>query len=194
MRDRIQCLKCGNFFYRNNKGVVCPTCIQKDSKEYYTQKICNLEVKLAESEEEIKEWIAVRDDKNNIINKQTEKINQLKQQLAEKEKESHNVYPFIKKYDNGIFVEYNVVCEREGIVSTTCFGKNKEMAEDYLKSLGKPKTISFNQDKIELLERLKEDFETILDKAIKNCSMNERYYDQIFDKLDELITELKEKL
>lgn len=50
-----------------------------------------------------------------------------------------------------------------------------------------------NQDKIELLERMKEDFETILDKAIKNCSMNERYYDQIFDRLDELITELKEK-
>jgi predicted RNase H-like nuclease (RuvC/YqgF family) len=50
-------------------------------------KIANLEAKLAESEKEIKEWIAVRDDKNNVINKQTEKINQLKQQLAEKEKE-----------------------------------------------------------------------------------------------------------
>lgn len=45
----------------------------------------DLEAKLAESEKEIKEWIAVRDDKNNVINKQTEKINQLKQQLATQE-------------------------------------------------------------------------------------------------------------
>lgn len=55
----------------------------------------DLEAKLAESEEEIKEWIAVRDDKNKIINNQTEKINQLKQQLAEKEEElkkSRNEY------------------------------------------------------------------------------------------------------
>ena len=49
------------------------------------KQISDLEAKLEESEKEIKEWIAVRDDKNNVINKQTEKINQLKQQLAEKD-------------------------------------------------------------------------------------------------------------
>lgn len=54
---------------------------------YKLNKISDIEAKLAESEKEIKEWIAVRDDKNNVINKQTEKINQLKQQLTEKDKQ-----------------------------------------------------------------------------------------------------------
>lgn len=59
----------------------------------------------------------------------------LKQQLEEKEKEISKLYPFVKKYHNGIFVEYNVVYERDGIVATTTFGRNKEMAYNYLKSL-----------------------------------------------------------
>ncbi len=60
-------------------------------------KITDLEAKLAEKErdfdllmlsknEEINEWIAVRDDKNKVIDRQTDKINELKQQLAEKDK------------------------------------------------------------------------------------------------------------
>ena len=63
------------------------TCYYQQLVEIKTNQISDLEPKLAESEKEIKEWIAVRDDKNNVINKQTKKINQLKQQLAEKEKE-----------------------------------------------------------------------------------------------------------
>ena len=53
--------------------------------EQLKNQISDLEAKLAESEKEINEWIAVRDDKNNVINKQTEKINQLKQQLEKSE-------------------------------------------------------------------------------------------------------------
>lgn len=65
----------------------------------------DLEAKLVESESEIKEWIAVRDDKNNVINKQTEKINQLKQQLAEKEKEIESKQRTINALQNGLCVD-----------------------------------------------------------------------------------------
>lgn len=64
----------------------------------------------------------------NLIDSMAQQIEDLKNQLKHK-------YPYINKYDNGIFVEYNVVYEREGIVATTCFGKNKELAEKYLKQL-----------------------------------------------------------
>lgn len=78
----------------------------------YEKKISDLEAKLAESKdcnnmlykcltekdieietqkEEINEWIAVRDDKNKVIDRQTDKINELKQRLAEKEKEIEEV-------------------------------------------------------------------------------------------------------
>ena len=69
---------------------ICEILNQQDAK------ITDLEAKLAEEErdfnllmlsknEEINEWIAVRDDKNKIIDRQTDKIKELKQQLAEKE-------------------------------------------------------------------------------------------------------------
>lgn len=64
----------------------------------------------------------------NLIDSMAQQIEDLKNQLKHK-------YPYINKYDNGIFVEYNVVYEREGIVATTCFGKNKELAENYLRQL-----------------------------------------------------------
>ena len=61
-------------------------------------KISNLEAKFAEKErdfdllmlsknEEINEWIAIRDDKNKVIDRQTDKIQELKQQLAVSESE-----------------------------------------------------------------------------------------------------------
>ena len=92
MRDRIKCLKCEKFFYRNNKSVVCPTCIQKDSKEYYTKKIADLEAKLAESEEKCKKAY-----QEGLLQKQFDKdaeIMQLKQQLEtlEKERELDNSF------------------------------------------------------------------------------------------------------
>lgn len=67
--------------------------------------------------------------------KQNQRIAELEEQLHELGKEKKRVYPFVKKYDNGIFIEYNVIYEREGLVSTMCFGKNKEMAYKFLKEL-----------------------------------------------------------
>ena len=44
-----------------------------------------------------------------------------------------------------------------------------------------------NQDTITLLETLKKNFEDIFDKALKHCSVNERYYDQVIDEVDKFI-------
>ena len=53
-----------------------------------------------------------------------------------------------------------------------------------------------NQDKIsfavEQLEKVLDITENILDDAIKNCSLNESYYDTLLDKIDNQIKQLKE--
>ena len=80
-----------------------------------------------------KYWLLL--DKDKTIAEQQQRIAELEKQLHELEEEQKRVYPFVKKYDNGIFIEYNVIYEREGLVSTMCFGKNKEMAYKFLKEL-----------------------------------------------------------
>ena len=99
-------------------------------------KITDLEAKLAEKEVELElaRNTSINTNKMDIIHLQAENL-ELKQQLAEKEKEISQLYPFVKEHNNGNFIEYNVIYERDGIVATTTFGKNKEMAYDYLKSL-----------------------------------------------------------
>ena len=54
---------------------------ESDARKRFVEEVKKLKQQLSESEKEIKEWVAVRDDKNKVINKQTEKINQLKQQI-----------------------------------------------------------------------------------------------------------------
>ena len=71
-----------------------------------------------------------------ILNSQAQRIVELENQLREKEQ----IYPFMKVYKKGEFISYNVVNETLGIVTTITFGDNKEMAEEYLKSLGGSKT------------------------------------------------------
>lgn len=108
MRDRIKCLKCEKFFYRNNKSVVCPTCIQKDSKEYYTKKIADLEAKLAE----LREQITILDEENSktfmkSVNAWRENA-ELKQQLAESEDKIKKAYQeglLQKQFDKDMEIE-----------------------------------------------------------------------------------------
>lgn len=56
----------------------------------------------------------------------------------------------------------------------------------------------FYQDKIsfavEQFEKVKEFAEDILDDAIKNCSLNESYYDNLLDYIDKQIEELKKEM
>ena len=127
------------------------------------QHITDLEAKLAESESKVKvkdychsTYQRIQLDYDKLKNDYDKKVKllseifdnkrklqfefyQLKQQLAEKDKEISQLYPFVKEHNNGNFIEYNVVYEKNGIVATTTFGRNKEMAYDYLKLLKKGK-------------------------------------------------------
>ena len=73
--------------------------------------------------------------------------------------------------------------------------KDKEIS--VLKSQLCLSTISQSKDQdkisfcIEQLEKVKEFAEDILDDAIKNCSLNESYYDNLLDKIDNQIASLK---
>ena len=134
---------------------------------------------------------------NKIMKDQSKKIAGLGAKLEEKDREITNVYPFLKEYDNGVFTEYNVVYERDGIVATTCFGKNKEMAYEYLKTLRndiKPvltTTQIINQDKISFaiaeLEKVKSAFGLINSKLDKVETIKEYIH-----YIDHQINELKE--
>ena len=81
------------------------------------QQIADLEAKLAEKErdfdllmlsknEEINEWIAVRDDKNKVIDRQTDKIQELKKRLAEKDKEIEKLQHYNDRLAQGIYHSY----------------------------------------------------------------------------------------
>lgn len=124
-----------------NTGFICTNCgsVIVDGHKHDNQedlcdkcKITDLEAKLAEKDKELKR---LHKNWRNSQIQQRRLYDNVKQQVVEQNKELKNKYPFLKKYDNGIFVEYNVVYEREGLVNTICFGKNKEMAEHTLKTL-----------------------------------------------------------
>ena len=80
------------------------------------------------------DWL--RKHKEDIHNIEVDYLNDIataQENVDKLEKEVKQLYPFVKEYNNGTFIEYNVVQEREGFVSTTAFGKNKELAYNYLK-------------------------------------------------------------
>lgn len=63
-------------------------------------------------------------------------IKKLRQQIVELQREVTNKYPFIKEHNNGLYIEYYVVFEQlDGTVATCVFGKNKDRAYKYIKSL-----------------------------------------------------------
>lgn len=86
----IQMLEEAKIKYPENEKEIKAYLQGKDKEtiiELYLQKEFDHKVELESKDNEIKEWIEVRDYKNKVINKQSEKIRKLKKQLAEKEKE-----------------------------------------------------------------------------------------------------------
>ena len=165
MRDRIKCLKCEKFFYRNNKSVVCPTCIQKDSKEYYTKKIADLEAKLAESEELNKKLLLEKCDCLKLVCDYEEEDRKLKQQLAEKEKE-------IESYEH----ELEVYKQNDNV---------------YARNMNRL-AIRHNQDKISFAVKQIVKTKEILIKFLQDEGFYENEWYDLFDKIDNQIKQLKE--
>ena len=95
-------------------------------------------------------------------------IDQLKQQLVEKEKELAYMTKQAKKLNNEAQKYYE---------DAYC---NDAIYQD---------KISFA---VEQLEKVKETSECILDNALKNSSLNESYYDRLLDEINNQIKQLKE--
>lgn len=155
-------------------------------------------------------------------------INQLKQQLAEKDKETHSL---IVDYEKRISQEQELMSNMEHRLAekqktideinkefvqaihdwkTLCAEKDKEI--ERLKNLFELNNeVVINQGKemfdlrvqvlqqkqnqtqlaIQELEKTLNFIENVFDKALKNCSLNNGYYDQILDFIDQQINELK---
>ena len=150
-------------------------------KEKMEKQIDDLETKLAESEEQLREELEEKngvrralsacnrqnDEFADMIKKLVNEKEELKQQLAEKEKEIESYKHF--KITIGT-MENNQV----DISSTTYTDQDK---------------ISFA---VEKLEKVKETTECVLDNALKNSSLNQSYYDRLLDEIDNQIKQLKE--
>lgn len=106
------------------------------------------------------------------LNEQADQIDQLKQQLEEKDKE-------IEKLKQ----QYTILDNENGKLTTELImGKYKKAQKE----------VSFGmQLAIQELEKTLNFIEDVFDKALKNCSLNNGYYDQILDFIDQQIKELK---
>lgn len=102
---------------------------------------------------------------------QQNEIQQLKQQLAEKDKE-------IERLKN-LFKLNNEVVINQG----------KEIFDLRVQVLQQKQ--NRKQLAIQELEKTLNFIENVFDKALKNCSLNNCYYDQILDFIDQQIKELK---
>ena len=150
--DITRNLTCGSIYSSDiDRKHICYHCWEKEQPEYLMRKIADLEAKLAESEEQLNN----SEQKCLICNKYQENA-QLKQQLAEKEKEIETMKHF--KVTIGT-MENNQV----DISSTT-----------YI-----------NQDKIELLERVKK--EIVYPQLCFDYSL----YLRVTSSIDTLIKEIK---
>ena len=124
-----------------------------------------------------------------LLNQQDKRIKeleeenqQLKQQLAEKDKEIEQ----LKKFDdlNKTFFD----------LFRTTF-KEPDKVDDLFNTL---KTIQEKQEQdkisfaVEKLEQVKETAECVLDNALKNSSLNQSYYDRLLDEIDNQIKQLKD--
>lgn len=135
------------------------------SKEFTKSYAIN---RIAELNEQIVEMTAEQSETMRYLNKLRDNNKQLKQQLAEKDKEIEKLNKtlemckHIERYDIG------------------------EMFLENAKLI-----IEKRQFAIQELEKTLNFIENVFDKALKNCSLNNGYYDQILDFIDQQIKELK---
>lgn len=135
------------------------------SKEFTKSYAIN---RIAELNEQIVEMTAGQSETMRYLNKLRDNNKQLKQQLAEKDKEIEKLNKtlemckHIERYDIG------------------------EMFLENAKLI-----IEKRQFAIQELEKTLNFIENVFDKALKNCSLNNGYYDQILDFIDQQIKELK---
>ena len=152
-----------------HKPVYC-TLAGNDCK--YLGKIKELKQQLEEKDKQID--IVSRDNNSYKYNIDEQKriIYDFAKQLKEKDKEIEEL-----KQQNTLLENENYKLAKELIV------KNYKEAQ---------KEVSFGiQLAIQELEKTLNFIENVFDKALKNCSLNNGYYDQILDFIDQQIKELK---
>ena len=121
---------------------------------------------LTNENEALKDSIAVILAQKKNVNEQ---IDQLKQQLAEKDKE-------IERLNTIIGLSQLQVSEKDRLNTSVNIN-----------------SLQYNQTQLAIqeLEKTLNFIENVFDKALKNCSLNNGYYDQILDFIDQQINELK---
>lgn len=116
--------------------------------------------------------------------KQMKEIEKLTAQMAEKN----------KMIDNYGDESEKIVLENADLAFKLA-DKDKEVLQlkqenMYLKTMLNMKYGKYGDVRLDILHRLRDKFEDIFDKALNNCSVNEKYYDQILDEIDKEIHQI----
>lgn len=128
------------------------------------------------------------------LKEKDQQIDQLKQQLAEKEKEllkQKEKSSRTEQIYNGIIVDKDKEIERlKSEIVKEC-KEHQEFIKEAKQITNQLKSNYQTQLAIQELEKTLNFIENVFDKALKNCSLNNGYYDQILDFIDQQIKELK---
>lgn len=157
--------------------------INKNERLKYRQTINELKQQLEEKDQQIKKRVMVY-EKQFIV--QTNEIYSLKQQLAEKQ----NTIDEINKEFLQAVHDWKTLCaEKDKEIEMLNAIKNNaiECADLFKVAL----SVRQKDLAIQELEKTLNFIENVFDKALKNCSLNNGYYDQILDFIDQQIKELK---
>ena len=130
---------------------------------------------------------------------QQNEIQQLKQQLAEKQ---NTIDEINKKFVQAVH-DWKALCaEKDKEIEklkqqyTILENENGKLTTELIMDKYKKaqKEVSFGKQlAIQELEKTLNFIENVFDKALKNCSLNNGYYDQILDFIDQQIKELREE-
>ncbi|MBR2909824.1 MAG: hypothetical protein IKC11_05765 [Clostridia bacterium] len=145
--------------------------------------IADLEAKLAESEDKCnKQWLQIQAD--------TEHIQRLEQQLAELEVKNDKLGTELCNADNIVSYLQQQLAEKEQKIEKLQH-YNDRLAQGIYHSYGEHFILKINQDKISFaVEQLKcilNITESIFEKALKQSSINQSFYDEILNCIDNQI-------
>ena len=140
------------------------------------------------------EWWYASEIKNDLCPNCYDYFKQLKQQLAEKEKEllkQKEKSARTEQIYNRIIVDKDKEIEKlKSEIVKEC-KEHQEFIKEAKQITNQLKSNYQTQLAIQELEKTLNFIENVFDKALKNCSLNNVYYDQILDFIDQQIKELK---
>lgn len=141
-------------------------------------KISDLEAKLAGKDQAIESLEELNRSLGQTCNNDRKEIERLRELISDKEKENDTLSAKFEQANEIIKNPNTLIFQQQELI-------------DNLQITIKEKNKKQNQKAIDELENTRNIVEEVLDIALKNSSLNQKYYDELLDFIDEQINELK---